>query len=128
MTNRTLGEQLRRAREQQGLSLYALAQQSGVTRSLIWKLEQGQVNDPRPETVSKVAQALGLSLTDLYTEAGYANVEQLPTLRRYLRAKYGHLPAAKRNEVARYFEQLEQEYGSAKRRTTKTPRKKGGAS
>lgn len=134
MTEQPLGEILKAAREKQGLSLYALAKLSGVDRSLLWKLEGGSVSDPRPETLSKVAEALGLSMTDLYTNAGYVTATRLPNLRPYLRAKYGHLPAKKREEVAAYFEQIESEYGSkkpaARKPTSKSPTKptpkKGG--
>jgi transcriptional regulator with XRE-family HTH domain len=112
MVQRRLGEILKTARERRGLSLYALAEKSGVDRGLLWRIEQGQVNNPKAENLSRIAEALGLSLTDVYAKAGYPATTRLPSLPVYLRTKYGHLPPEKQEEVVEFFKQIEAEHRS----------------
>ncbi len=54
----TLGDRLRNVRKRRGLSQRELADLSGVSVSLIRKLEQGEREDTRLETVRKLAVAL----------------------------------------------------------------------
>lgn len=61
-------EELRAAREKQGLSLNDLTRLTGMDRSAISKLETGQRPNPTVETLTRYAQAVGkrlvLSLAD----------------------------------------------------------------
>lgn len=57
---------LKQLREQAGLSMYALAKQSGVSKQALSRLELG-INEPAWETVQRLALALGVdcrSFTD----------------------------------------------------------------
>jgi len=54
----TIGERVREARKRQGLGQRDLARLSGVSLSLISKLEQGERQDTRIETLRKLAAAL----------------------------------------------------------------------
>lgn len=54
----TIGERIRQARKRHGLSQRELARLSGVSVSLISKLEQGERQDTRTETVRKLATTL----------------------------------------------------------------------
>nr|BAL52703.1 XRE family transcriptional regulator [uncultured prokaryote] len=56
---------LRRIREQKALSLRQLEQLSGVDYSTISKLETGESRNPRLETIVRLAQALGVDLSEL---------------------------------------------------------------
>jgi transcriptional regulator with XRE-family HTH domain len=76
-----LGKRLRTLRGQQGLTLDALAQQSGVSKAMLSKLERGASN-PTVAVAVRVAQALGVSLAEL------AGVEE--------RHPAVHVPATKR--------------------------------
>ena len=117
MEGQQIGRMVREARERRGLSLAELGRRSGVDRAGIWRIEQGKLaSRPSPETLSKLAAALDISPKNLYLAAGYAATTRLPTLRPYLRAKYGHLPPDKLDEMARYFERIEAEYGHKKPR------------
>ncbi len=62
---RTLGERIREARKRQGQSQRELARVSGVSVSLIRKLEQGERDDTRTETLRKLAHALTMPTTAL---------------------------------------------------------------
>ncbi|MBV2355653.1 helix-turn-helix domain-containing protein [Streptomyces sp. J2-1] len=64
-----LGDRLREIRKQRGLSSRELARASGVSHSLITKLEQGVVADTRMETARKLASALRVPTTSLVTRA-----------------------------------------------------------
>src|SRR4051812_18722665 len=59
---------LRALREQAGLSQYALAKKSGLTKQAISRLEAG-TRDPAWETVQRLAHALGVDCT------AFANVQ-----------------------------------------------------
>lgn len=52
----------RRAR---GLTQAELAEASGVERSHLAKIERGEVGEPRPDTLRRLAEALGVEVLDL---------------------------------------------------------------
>ncbi|WJZ68554.1 helix-turn-helix transcriptional regulator [Kocuria rosea] len=55
-----LGESIRAARRQRGWSQEVLAEQAGVSRPTIARVETG--NDVSTATISKIVSALGLTL------------------------------------------------------------------
>jgi transcriptional regulator with XRE-family HTH domain len=57
-------ENLRRIREERGLSQRALADRAGVVKSTIYEAEAGR-RIPRIQTLEKLADALGVSIVDL---------------------------------------------------------------
>lgn len=65
MSSDSIGERLKRARKLAALTQRELASRSGVSLSLIRKLEQGERNDTRLETVRRLAAPLGIPTTDL---------------------------------------------------------------
>ncbi|MFC7243407.1 helix-turn-helix domain-containing protein [Catellatospora aurea] len=60
-----LGDRLRSVRKRQGLTQRELAARSGVSISLIRKIEQGEVTDTRLETLRRLALTLHVSTTTL---------------------------------------------------------------
>ncbi|MFI5972193.1 helix-turn-helix domain-containing protein [Streptomyces sp. NPDC051452] len=62
------GERLREIRKRRGLSQRELSQNSGVSLSLIRKLEQGEREDTRLETARQLASALKVPTTRLVAE------------------------------------------------------------
>ncbi|MEU3755127.1 helix-turn-helix transcriptional regulator [Streptomyces olivoreticuli] len=64
----TIGRRLHDVRKRRGLSQRELATASGVSLSLIRKLEQGERNDTRLETARRLAVALGVPTTQLLAE------------------------------------------------------------
>lgn len=56
---------LRWWRRARGLTQEALAIRSGVERSHIGKLERGEVEEPRPSTLLRLADALGVEVIEL---------------------------------------------------------------
>lgn len=62
---------LRALRAQRGLSLEALAQTSGVSRSALSLIERGQ-NSPTAVVLDKIAVGLGVTLSDLVGQHGNA--------------------------------------------------------
>ncbi|MFI1799024.1 helix-turn-helix domain-containing protein [Streptomyces sp. NPDC020379] len=64
----TIGRRLHEVRKRRGLSQRELATASGVSLSLIRKLEQGERNDTRLETARRLAVALGVPTTRLLAE------------------------------------------------------------
>ena len=79
--------------------------------STIVRIESGFIASPRPDKLSKIARALGLSLAEVYGRAGYSVPEGLPTLRPYLRAKYRDLPPEAAEQIQAYAERLAQRHG-----------------
>jgi quercetin dioxygenase-like cupin family protein/DNA-binding XRE family transcriptional regulator len=59
-----LGERVRALRRERGLTLEMLAEQSGVSRAMISKLERGEKN-PTLVVAAKVAEGLGMNLSRL---------------------------------------------------------------
>jgi transcriptional regulator with XRE-family HTH domain len=63
--NTPIGERLRAVRKRRGLSQRELATASGVSLSLVRKLEQGEVQNTRMETARRLAVALRVPTTHL---------------------------------------------------------------
>lgn len=59
----------------------------------------------------------GTGAADVFALAGYTSPRQLPTLRPYLRAKYGELPEQAVRDVEAYLARLQQQYGTDSRPT-----------
>lgn len=106
-----LGRRLRQRRQQLGLSQRELGRRAGVDDATVVRLEQGLFAAPRPDKLSRIAHALGLSLADVFALADYVVPSELPTFTPYLRAKYGRLPAGAVDELERYFDTLAARYG-----------------
>ncbi|MEO3808864.1 helix-turn-helix transcriptional regulator [Sphaerisporangium sp. B11E5] len=66
----TIGERIVSLRKRRGMSQTQLAALSGISVSLIRKLEQGSRSDTRLETARKLATALGVPTTVLITDHG----------------------------------------------------------
>jgi transcriptional regulator with XRE-family HTH domain len=59
-----LGETLRAARRDAGLTQAALAAQAGLTQQYVARIEAGQIN-PTLVTIAAIARALGTNMSDL---------------------------------------------------------------
>lgn len=59
-----LGARIRELRQEQGLTLEALAEHSGVSRAMISKVERG-TNNPTLVVAVRIAQGLGVGLSEL---------------------------------------------------------------
>jgi transcriptional regulator with XRE-family HTH domain len=60
-----LGLELRRIREEQGLTVEGLAEKSGVSVTTIRNMERG-VREPQMETVAKLGKPLGLTFDEVW--------------------------------------------------------------
>ena len=117
----SLGELVRHLREEAGLSTRKLAELSGVNQSNISRLELGQAPRSTMSSLTRIAEVLGVDPRRLYTAAGITDPDAaLPSLRPYLRAKYSHLPAAKVDELVKFFNTIEAEQ-AAKRKGKPKP-------
>jgi transcriptional regulator with XRE-family HTH domain len=62
----TLGERLRFARRELLMSQAELAEESGLSKDEVSKLERGQTTRPHFSTIKKLARALGVDARQLY--------------------------------------------------------------
>jgi transcriptional regulator with XRE-family HTH domain len=92
-------------------SIRDVANRAGVNKDSVLTLENGTNLTPQPETLKAIAQALELSVTDLMLIADWLPAGELPTLRPYLRAKYG-LNDQAAAELDDYVAKLQQRHGS----------------
>jgi|SRR5579859_1854168 len=105
------GAWLRQRRQEAGLSAIQLAKRTGTTDGTIVRIEQGQIASPAPAKLSRIAQALGLSLADVYAMAGYAVPNDLPSFQPYLRRKYRDMPARAVSDLDRAFRDIVKRHG-----------------
>ena len=59
------GEKVKRYRRGNGLTQVELAVASGVAQSTIAEIERGAIKEPRPRTLVKLAEVLGVTPMDL---------------------------------------------------------------
>lgn len=81
-----LAERIEELRRAAGLSLYELARRSGVNRSQLTRITQGETRQPATETLNGLARALEIDPEDLYDLASATG--PLPSLPTYFRSKY----------------------------------------
>jgi hypothetical protein len=85
----TLGQYLEQSRQQAGLSLRQLAAASGVHPSSVNRLLHDEVDEPLPDHLMGLAQALDVRASDLFLLAGLPIPRELPSVDVMLRAEYG---------------------------------------
>lgn len=105
------GEFIRRRRQELGLSTYDLGTLIGTRNSTIMRIEQGAFAAPRPDKLARIADALHLSLADVYSGAGYVVPNELPTFHAYLPTRYRDLPQTAIDELGKLFDDLVQQHG-----------------
>ena len=84
-----LGQRLKYYREQIGLSQIDLSEKSGISQASIARIEAGKQKNLKRETMKKLADGLGISLTELMEpvtvvreeEAAYVSAKAVPVLR-----------------------------------------------
>lgn len=79
----------RERRAELGLSTRELARVVHVSHGTINLLEHAARLAPRPDLLKAVAEALGISGSDLFATANWLPTDELPSLQPYLRVKYG---------------------------------------
>lgn len=62
----SFGERLRKVRTEQGLTAKELSEASGVPEKNIYRIETGEVADPRLSTVMPLIQALNCSADEIF--------------------------------------------------------------
>src|SRR5262245_15429422 len=72
-----LGARIRRERSAAGLTVRGLAARTGVSPSLISQIERGLAR-PSVATLFSIANELGLSIADLFSESRGAGLESIP--------------------------------------------------
>ena len=68
MATETLKTRLKNLREGKGLTKYRLAKLSGISQTYIYRIEQGEIKNPRRDTLQALAKGLGITLAQLIGE------------------------------------------------------------
>lgn len=108
---KALGKVLKDRREALGLSLKKLGDKVGLPDVTILRFERGEYAAPAPDKLARVADALGLSLADVYALADYAVPSDLPSFTPYLRTKYRSLPTEDIEAIEKYAQRLARKHG-----------------
>lgn len=66
-----LGDELRSVRKLRGLSLRAVAEPAGISTAYLQKIETGDVQNPSPNVLYRLADELDVSYAGLMELAGY---------------------------------------------------------
>ena len=76
----------------------------------IVRLEQGLFAAPRPDKLSRIADALDLSRADVFAFAEYVVPGDLPSFHPYLLSKYPDMPQGAIDDLLREFDRITNEY------------------
>jgi len=102
--------QLRRKREEAGLSVNEVARRAKVDPGTAWRIEQGMIPTPRAESLIAIGKVLDIPPADLFATVGWLSPDELPTVGPYLRTKYDHLPDEAIEEAEKYIADVLQRY------------------
>lgn len=61
-----MGYKIKEVREKKGMTQEALSEASGVSRTTIWALENGNERTTTTKTLLKIAQALGTTVDEIF--------------------------------------------------------------
>ncbi len=101
-----LGRYITEQRGLKQLSLSGLAEAAEMSKSTLSEIEKG-LTLPQPDSLTRIAAALGIDWEDLYALAGYGRPKALPSFGPYLRSKYGdQLSAKELKDIERYFRKV----------------------
>ncbi|PZE20114.1 helix-turn-helix domain-containing protein [Paenibacillus xerothermodurans] len=75
MSETQFGMYLKKAREQKGMSVNHLAAASGISNAQISRIENGVRGIPKPETIRRLAEALGEDYGGMMEKAGHISEE-----------------------------------------------------
>jgi transcriptional regulator with XRE-family HTH domain len=109
-----LGEHVRSLRQARGLSVRGLASRAKVDATWVSRLENGVYTSPDPRYLSRLAQALGIDVEDLYLDAGYNLTRGLPGFKVYFRSKYRYLPPEAIAQLQAHFDLINEKYQDKK--------------
>ncbi|WP_169592809.1 helix-turn-helix domain-containing protein [Antrihabitans stalactiti] len=105
-----LSELLKRLRDERGLSLYALAQVSGIDRGNLRRIETGAISNLTPATMQKLADALEVDVEDFYAAHFETTGQPLPSLPVYFRTKHQSLSDEQIAEIDAYVRRIEESH------------------
>lgn len=112
-----LGEVVKKARQDLGLSQPELAKQTGLSKSYISYLESGKYDEIGIAKLALLVDALELSADQLLTEAGYLNRPSSapPKASRYLATQFG-LDQSQLRSALDYLTFLQEQNGNRTRK------------
>jgi transcriptional regulator with XRE-family HTH domain len=103
---KALGATLRLRRQALGLTMRQVEAATDIPNTTILRIESGSFKAPRPDKLARIAQALGMSVGELFAQAGYLVADDLPDYATYLATKHPELPDADRKRLAQEFVEL----------------------
>ncbi len=106
-----LGKLISTTRAAKELRLDDLVDSTSIPRTQLHRIEQGQLGLIQPAALHSLARSLDLPPSDLFSLAGYAIPEELPTFAPYLRSKYRDLPESAKAELERSFRAIAKKHG-----------------
>lgn len=106
-----LGTYLREARQAKGLSARQLGDLTDINDATIVRFENGSFTAPAPDKLARIAEALDLSIADVFALAEYASPSELPSFTPYLRTKYRDLPDDAVEQIEKYVARLAKKHG-----------------
>jgi len=108
-----LGSYLRDGRQAKGLSARSLGELTDINDATIVRFENGNFSAPAPDKLARIAEALDLSVADVFALAEYPATTELPSFTPYLRTKYRDLPDDAREQIEKYAARVAKKHGVA---------------
>lgn len=105
-----LADLLRKRRETLHLSASEVARRAGVTTGTVTRIELCQIVSPLPESLTAIADVLGIPRSDIFALMGWVSPGQLPSLRPYLRSTYRDLSERAVAEVEHFITDLQRKH------------------
>lgn len=106
-----LARLLRERREALELSAPQVARRARIDPSTYWRIESGQIANPKIDNLKAIADVLEISPANVFFAiVGPTSGDALPTLRTYLCAKYD-VPPNVLEKIEVFFAALSEEHG-----------------
>ena len=107
-----LGALIKDRRLKLGIGLREAGRRTGIDDGLLSRMESGAILTPAPDKLARIAEVLGLNLSDIYALADYAVPADLPSPAIYLRTKFrGDISASAMKSLTRELNQLLTKHG-----------------
>lgn len=105
------GNYLAQARVAKGLSGRQLAENLDMHHGTLARIEKGDFAAPAPDKLAAIAEALDLTVADVFARAGYASTKDLPSVTPYMRTKFKGLPEDAAAQIEKYARSIAAQHG-----------------
>ncbi|CAM3526397.1 hypothetical protein TSOC111612_00855 [Tsukamurella ocularis] len=102
-----LSQFIRNTRKERGISLRDFAARTGIDRTNLRRIENGQIAAPSPQTIERLARVLDVDVEEFYDLQWQTSDRPLPSMPTYFRTKFDSLSPSQIEQIEKFVTDLQ---------------------